>query len=127
MNIQHIVIAGQISSDVSEAINTLKPEKSQIYLPGFLSSENLSALLKETDILILKAGGLSIMEIASTAIAKRCLIGIHQSQSNVHSEADKGLLWEEGNAQWLLNQFPNACLVQPKTLKEKWSSSVTTC
>jgi effector protein SdbA len=127
MKIQHVVIAGQISLEISETISTLKPEKSQLYLPGFLASQDLSKLLKETDILVLKAGGLSIMEIASTHLPKTCFIGIHQAQSNAQTEADKGLAWEEGNAQWLLNQYPNTCLVEPKTLEQKWELSFNLC
>ena len=122
MNIQHIVIAGKISIELSDTIKQLENHNNQIILPGFLSSFDLSKLLKETDVLILKAGGLSIMEIASCHLTKTCFIGIHQSEANINSAADKGLTWEEGNALWMLSQFPNASFVYPQLLEDKWNN-----
>jgi len=98
IGIEHIIILGEQNEVMQAEIDKRRSQKTTIDTPGFIHSKQIAELLQYTNLLILKGGGLSLMEIACASIPSDCLVGIHQPMTD-----NKGLSWEEGNTQWFLS------------------------
>jgi hypothetical protein len=105
LNFQHIVVIGPIPKKLMRKIQALqkKHKQSNIYLPGFVQAQDLSHILKVSQFIILKGGGLSLMEIAAMSLSKKTLIFVHQNQSlELETFKAQGLSWEQGNTEWFI-------------------------
>lgn len=100
--IEHIAVVGKIDKQVSKAIHQLK-KTSHIYLLGHLDAKDLAKILSASHYLIIKGGGLSLMELASLKLRKDAQIFIHQPTPPIPDEKAQALVWEEGNIEWFLN------------------------
>jgi effector protein SdbA len=114
LNIQHIIVIGQVSPKDYTQIQQLRSTYSQIYLPGFVNANQLSDILKNVNIIISKGGGLSLMELAGFNLAQDTIIAIH------HPLNQPGLIWEDGNIDWFIKfnqeQRRHVFTTQPENL-----------
>jgi effector protein SdbA len=124
LKIEHIIIVGPVQKTMLDTIEKLKIQnntKTQFHLPGFVNSTILSQILKVSDLIILKGGGLSLMEMTPFKLSKKCMVFIHQP-TDAHEI--KGLTWEVGNTNWFLKYFKKqkkyAFIGNPNNLIEKY-------
>jgi len=117
-NIEHIAIVGKTCRRIQKQIHELQQQSpSKIYLLGHLNAKNLRKILNAAHLLIIKGGGLSLMELASFKLRPDCKILIHHPKINLGADSSQGLIWEDGNIQWFLeyckNNQKNALLSNP--------------
>lgn len=106
MKIEHIAILGNPNPSLLEFLNQAsnrKPIKTKIHVLGLLNSAQLNDLLKNCDLLILKGGGLSLMEIASFELKPQTIVFIHKPIDEQKQIIESGLVWEDGNTNWFIN------------------------
>ena len=70
---------------------------------GFVASNDLVQILQSSDCILLKGGGMSLMELSAIELKPNSLICLHQPQT------DTGLTlgWEQGNMTWFLQHCHN--------------------
>lgn len=95
--IEHIAVVGKIPHSLRHTIKKLQ-SKSKIYMLGHLNAKELAKMLSAAHLLIIKGGGLSLMELASIKLRQDARIYIHHCK-----EKNQGLVWEDGNIEWFLN------------------------
>lgn len=115
--IEHIAVVGQANHTLRQTIKKFHT-KSKIYLLGHLNGKELAKILSAGHLLIIKGGGLSLMELASLKLRENAKIFIHQAE-----EKNQGLIWEEGNIEWFLKYCQQnqkkAYLTHPEIINEQ--------
>lgn len=102
--IKHIAVIGKMSPKMQKQILELQAQtQAKIYLLGHLNAKNLKKILSAAHLLIVKGGGLSLMELASLSLRPDCDIFIHHPAANLDLEHHQGLVWEDGNILWFLD------------------------
>lgn len=102
LEFHHIIIVGPVNYKLEseiQALQTVHSFKTKIYTPGFTDAETLSKIFKQSQLIVLKGGGLSLMELAAFPMKPDGLIFIHE----LHSSDGAGLIWEQGNINWFKN------------------------
>lgn len=121
LGIEHIALVGRLNRHLREKITALDSKISKIYLLGQLNAVYLGELLQNAHLIIVKSGGLSLMELASFQFHDTSIICLHEDDNHLENS---GLVWEEGNKQWFLKhcqQQNKATLVaNPKNIKRKY-------
>lgn len=105
LNIEHIAILGNPNPSLIEFLNRIEKKgqlKSKIHVLGMLNSAQLNDLLKNCDLLVLKGGGLSLMEIASFDLKNDAVVFIHKPINDQQEIIESGLVWEDGNTNWFI-------------------------
>ncbi len=115
--IEHIAVVGHANQQLRQSIKKLCPNN-RIYLLGHLNGKELAKILSAGHLLIIKGGGLSLMELASLKLRQNAQIFIHQAD-----EKNQGLIWEEGNIEWFLQYCQQnqkkACLTHPELITKQ--------
>jgi effector protein SdbA len=106
--IEHIAIVGKTNVKILKYLAEIKHQHAtKIYNLGHLNAYQLRKILASAHLVIIKGGGLSLMEMASFSFRKNCKIFIHHTTSSLDEKHQAGLIWEEGNIRWFLNYCKN--------------------
>ena len=121
LGIEHIALVGKLSPSLVETIKDMPSPQSHIYLLGQLDAASLGELLQNAHLIIVKSGGLSLMELVSFKFHPTSIICLHEDSGlNAHS----GLIWEEGNKKWFIQhcqqQHQSAFLANPENILQKY-------
>lgn len=125
-HIKHIALIGKTNPKIQEAIHQIQTQSDcKIYLLGHLQAKDLRKVLNAAHLLVVKGGGLSLMELASFSLRPDCRIFIHHPQASQNPENAKGLVWEDGNIQWFLDycqkNHKKAYLTHPQKIADHLS------
>lgn len=99
LNFEQFLIIGELAASSQTKINTIAKDSGKlINYCGFVASNNLVQILQSSDCILLKGGGMSLMELSAIDLKPNALICLHQPQT------DTGLTlgWEQGNMTWFL-------------------------
>jgi hypothetical protein len=86
-----------VPPSLAKKISDLAQEHSKIYILGQLNAASLGEVLQSAHLIIVKCGGLSLMELASFKFDHQSVICLHEEAT---ASENAGLVWEEGNKQW---------------------------
>lgn len=123
LGIEHIALVGKLDALVKEKIKAFNPLQGKIYILGQLDAKKLGELLQNAHLIIVKSGGLSLMELASFKFQAQSVICLHDDS---HVQENTGLIWEQGNKKWFMQHcqliHQNAILANPKNIIEKYQA-----
>lgn len=123
---QECNIIGELSRKHQAIIKNLKANTDKdINLCGYIQAKALAKILDTSQCIVLKGGGMSLMELAALGCSKDRIICLHQSKK----KNELSLSWEDGNNAW----FKTYCKqhqqqvvnVHPSTLKNKLKARMT--
>ncbi|NBX84835.1 MAG: hypothetical protein EBQ95_04405 [Gammaproteobacteria bacterium] len=127
MKIEHIAILGHPTPSLVKFLSKIeknKRMKSKVHILGHLNSDQLKDLLKNCHLLILKGGGLSLMEIASFDLKSDTIVFLHKPVDEELHIMESGLVWEDGNTDWFIkyseNQNRHAILSNPRLIEKQY-------
>ena len=122
MRIEHIALVGQANEVLTQALQKLNHPS--VYTLGHLNGQQISHLLTYTQILIIKGGGLSLMEISSFELPKDSIIFIHKPIDLDTQLQTSGLVWEDGNTDWFLQycekNLRKALVTHPSLIRKQY-------
>ena len=104
LNYEQFLIIGELAASSQTKINSIAKESGKIInYCGFVASNSLVQILQSSDCILLKGGGMSLMELSAIDLKPNALICLHQPQT------DTGLTlgWEQGNMTWFLQHCHN--------------------
>jgi len=117
IGIEHIALVGKLDSCLHEQIKRISLGQSNIYMLGQLDAASLGELLQHTHLMVVKSGGLSLMELASFKLHPTSIICLHE---------DNGLVWEAGNKQWFIHhcqqQRQQTLVANPQNILQKYQA-----
>jgi effector protein SdbA len=97
-----IMVVGELTPAQQEKIKQIQTKiPGEVILCGYVQAPKLAKILQGSDCIILKGGGMSLMELAALKSTKKRLICLHQN----HIEAGLSLSWEDGNNAWFVHHY----------------------
>lgn len=132
-NYDKIFVFGGVNAELSQKINnylnripnTLRSEYQQrIVCLGNQSDVEIAPIMTRSDCVVIRGGGLSVMEQMALPVRPEKAIFIHHQDRGDRAELTSGLPWEDGNTDGLLDHFRNQSVFARKTTPSRFNSDI---